>query len=163
MGGTTPIPGPRAPTGGDAAPRDAATHPTYREPMAIGDDSGLDDGRVLVRGDLVVEVPARCVRVADRPVPLTRSEFEILVALAERAGQPVSKDELAVAVAVHGPHAVPTPTDADRRSIEVHMANLRRKLAAGSGDRTAISTVRGLGYRLTPEVRVPEQRDGTAG
>lgn len=131
--------------------------------MAIGDDSGLDDGRVLVRGDLVVEVPARCVRVADRPVPLTRSEFEILVALAERAGQPVSKDELAVAVAVHGPHAVPTPTDADRRSIEVHMANLRRKLAEGSGDRTAISTVRGLGYRLTPEVRVPDQRDGTAG
>ncbi|TKR27495.1 winged helix-turn-helix transcriptional regulator [Cellulomonas hominis] len=131
--------------------------------MAIGDDSGLDDGRVLVRGDLVVEVPARCVRVADRQVPLTRSEFEILVALAERAGQPVSKDELAVAVAVHGPHAVPTPTDADRRSIEVHMANLRRKLAEGSGDRTAISTVRGLGYRLAPEVRVPDQRDGTTG
>jgi DNA-binding response OmpR family regulator len=43
------------------------------------------------------------------------------------------------------------------------MANLRRKLAEGSGDRTAISTVRGLGYRLAPEVRVPDQRDGTAG
>lgn len=131
--------------------------------MAIGDFPGPDDGRVLVRGDLVVEVPARCVRVADRPVPLTRSEFEILVALAERAGTPVSKDDLAVAVAVHGPHAVPNPTDSDRRSIEVHMANLRRKLAAGVGDRGSISTVRGLGYRLAPEVRVPEQRDGGAG
>jgi DNA-binding response OmpR family regulator len=131
--------------------------------MASGDIPGPDDGRVLVRGDLVVEVPARCVRVADRPVPLTRSEFEILVALAERAGTPVSKDDLAVAVAVHGPHAVPTPTDADRRSVEVHMANLRRKLAEGVGDRGSISTVRGLGYRLVPEVLVPGQRDGSAG
>jgi len=131
--------------------------------MVIADGSGRDGGRVLVRGDLVVEVPARCVRVADRPLPLTRSEFEILVTLAERAGQPVSKDELAVAVAVHGPHAVPVPTDADRRSIEVHMANLRRKLARTGGDRSAISTVRGLGYRLAPEVRVPDQRDGSAG
>jgi DNA-binding response OmpR family regulator len=131
--------------------------------MAIGEIPGPDDGRVLVRGDLVVEVPARCVRVADRPVPLTRSEFEILVALAERAGTPVSKDDLAVAVAVHGPHAVPSPTDADRRSIEVHMANLRRKLAEGVGDRGSISTVRGLGYRLVPEVLVPGQRDGDAG
>jgi DNA-binding response OmpR family regulator len=131
--------------------------------MVIGDIPGPDDGRVLVRGDLVVEVPARCVRVADRPVPLTRSEFEILVALAERAGTPVSKDDLAVAVAVHGPHAVPNPTDADRRSIEVHMANLRRKLAEGVGDRGSISTVRGLGYRLVPEVLVPGQRDGSAG
>jgi DNA-binding response OmpR family regulator len=131
--------------------------------MAIGEIPGPDDGRVLVRGDLVVEVPARCVRVADRPVPLTRSEFEILVALAERAGTPVSKDDLAAAVAVHGPHAVPNPTDADRRSIEVHMANLRRKLAEGVGDRGSISTVRGLGYRLVPEVLVPGQRDGDAG
>ncbi len=128
--------------------------------MATGTDPGPPDGRVLVRGDLVVEVPARCVRVADRPVPLTRSEFEILVALAERAGQPVSKDELALAVAVHGPHAVPSPTDADRRSIEVHMANLRRKLADQVGERGGISTVRGLGYRLAPELRVPGQRDG---
>jgi DNA-binding response OmpR family regulator len=130
--------------------------------MAIEETPGQDDGRVLVRGDLVVEVPARCVRVADRPVPLTRSEFEILVTLAERAGHPVSKDELALAVAVHGPHAVPSPTDADRRSIEVHMANLRRKLAEEVGDRGSISTVRGLGYRLTPEVHVPGQRDGAA-
>jgi DNA-binding response OmpR family regulator len=127
--------------------------------MATGTGPG-QDGPVLVRGDLVVEVPARCVRVADQPVALTRSEFEILVALAERPGQPVSKDELALAVAVHGPHAVPSPTDADRRSIEVHMANLRRKLADRVGERGAISTVRGLGYRLTPEVRVPRQRDG---
>lgn len=129
-------------------------------PMVIPDPLRPDDDRVLRRGDLVVEVPARCVRVAGRQVPLTRSEFEILVALAERAGQPVSKDELVHAVAVHGPHAVPVPTDADRRSIEVHMANLRRKLADGTGDRGAISTVRGLGYRLEPEVRASGEDDG---
>ncbi|MFF1531053.1 winged helix-turn-helix domain-containing protein [Cellulomonas sp. NPDC058312] len=129
--------------------------------MTTGAGPGRTGGQTLVRGDLVVEVPARCVRVADEPVELTRSEFEILVALAERAGQPVSKDELAVAVAVHGPHAVPSPTDADRRSIEVHMANLRRKLADRFGRRGGISTVRGLGYLLAPDPRVPAQRDAT--
>lgn len=127
--------------------------------MTTGAGPGRADGQTLVRGDLVVEVPSRSVRVGDEPVPLTRSEFEILVALAERAGQPVSKDELAVAVAVHGPHAVPRPTDADRRSIEVHMANLRRKLADLVGQRGGISTVRGVGYRLAPDLRVPAQRD----
>lgn len=128
----------------------------------MGSQESGDDGRVLRRGDLVVEVPARCVRIGDRAVSLTRSEFEILTLLAERAGQPVSKDELALAVAVHGPHAVPTPTDADRRSIEVHMTNLRRKLADGVGELDAIGTVRGVGYRLVPEVRVPQPRDGDA-
>lgn len=131
--------------------------------MSIPEPFRPDDARVLRRGDLVVEVPARCVRVGNRPVPLTRSEFEILVALAERAGQPVSKDELVLAVSTHGPHVVPVPTDADRRSIEVHMANLRRKLADETGDRSVISTVRGLGYRLAPEVHGPGPRDGDAG
>ncbi len=142
-----------AAVGASTRPPAMAGHevPTYRGVMAP--TAPQDDARVLRRGDLVVEVPARCVRVGDRPVSLTRSEFEILVALAERAGQPVSKDELVLAVAVHGPHAVPVPTDADRRSIEVHMANLRRKLAESTGDRGVISTVRGLGYRLDPEVR----------
>ncbi|HEY0187829.1 MAG TPA: winged helix-turn-helix domain-containing protein [Cellulomonas sp.] len=122
-------------------------------PGDVGDD--LDPGPVLRRGDLVVEVPSRCVRVQDRPVPLTRSEFEILVVLAERAGTPVSKDALARAI---GPHAhgmpldVPTTT-ADRRNIEVHMANLRRKLDAVGLAPRWIVTVRGVGYRLAREVR----------
>lgn len=126
----------------------------------MGGDGGTGQLPVLRRGDLVVEVPARCVRVRDRPVTLTRSEFEILTLLAERAGQPVSKDELARAV---GPQAGgrPTgadPTDADRRNIEAHVANLRRKIGDGREHPRWISTVRGVGYRLAAEPRVPSPR-----
>ncbi|HEY0215611.1 MAG TPA: winged helix-turn-helix domain-containing protein [Cellulomonas sp.] len=133
----------------------------------LADGSGSDDagpGRVLRRGDLVVEVPARCVRVQDHSVPLTRSEFEILVVLAERAGSTVSKDELARAVGPrsHGVALQTSPTDADRRNIEVHMANLRRKLGEGGVEPRWIATVRGAGYRLAREVRVPPSWHRTA-
>jgi DNA-binding response OmpR family regulator len=123
----------------------------------VADDAAdePENGPVLRRGDLVVEVPARCVRVQDRSVPLTRSEFEILVVLAERAGTPVSKDDLARAVGprAHGIPLQTAPTAADRRNIEVHMANLRRKLDEGGLEPRWIATVRGVGYRLAREVR----------
>jgi DNA-binding response OmpR family regulator len=117
-------------------------------------------GPVLRRGDLVVDVPARCVQVQGRPVPLTRSEFEILALLAERAGSPVPKDDLARAVGprAHGVPLQTVATPADRRNIEVHMANLRRKLDEGGLDPRWIVTVRGIGYRLSREVRAQDSR-----
>ena len=41
-------------------------------------------------------------------------------------------------------------TDADRRSVEVHVANLRRKLGDGPTTPRWIRTVRGVGYRFDP-------------
>ncbi|TFD22249.1 winged helix family transcriptional regulator [Cryobacterium sp. TMS1-13-1] len=39
-------------------------------------------------------------------------------------------------------------TDSDRRSLEVHVANVRRKIGRTSSGAERIETVRGVGYRL---------------
>lgn len=91
---------------------------------------------------LVVDAPARRVHVHGQEIHLTRSEFDILHALARRPGIPVSKDELARTLGTEH------PTPSARRGIEVHLANLRRKIGDGREHPAWIRTVRGRGYLL---------------
>jgi two-component system alkaline phosphatase synthesis response regulator PhoP len=80
----------------------------------------------------------REVRVADRPIVTTATEFEILHYLAQHAGWVFTRNQLLDAV--HGPdHPV---TD---RSIDVVIVGLRKRLGK-HGD--LIETVRGVGYRF---------------
>jgi len=44
-------------------------------------------------------------------------------------------------------------SEADERSVEVHMGNLRKKLGDSAQDPRWLQTVRGVGYRLAPERR----------
>ena len=86
-----------------------------------------------------------------QPVELTRSEFELLLALVEERRRVISKNELALRL--RGGHAGEYVLDADRRAVEVHMANLRRKLSDPVNSPRFIETVRGVGYRLTHSLR----------
>lgn len=71
-----------------------------------------------------------------------------LAALATSAGRVVSKTEL-VRVLWGEDYDTGTPvTDADRRSVEVHLANLRRKIGDPTTSPRWIRTVRGVGYRF---------------
>lgn len=90
--------------------------------------------------DLVIDRDRRTVRRGIRTVPTTPLEFELLVYLGERAGAPVSRDELLESVWHHDP-TEPTNT------VEVFVSNLRRKLEAG-GEARLLRTVRGSGYAL---------------
>ncbi|MEU2198695.1 response regulator transcription factor [Isoptericola sp. NPDC019482] len=102
----------------------------------------------LVADGLVVDVPGRVVHVDGAEVPLTRSEFDLLAALAGAPGRVLAKDAL-VRVLWGETYDVGTPvTEADRRSVEVHLANLRRKLGDDPGAPRWIRTVRGVGYRF---------------
>jgi DNA-binding response OmpR family regulator len=59
----------------------------------------------------------------------------------------ISKD--ALALELRGDYATSGyVSDADRRAVEVHMANLRRKLNDQVGSPRYVETVRGVGYRL---------------
>jgi len=79
---------------------------------------------------------------------LTRSEFDILAELLASRRLVRSKTELALALRGVDQGYV---SDADTRAIEVHMANLRRKLGESPSRPRWIETVRGAGYRLTAE------------
>jgi len=88
-------------------------------------------------GTLVVDRRTRRVLLHDEELMLTPKEFDLLAALAEDPGAACSRQHLLDVV--WDPHWYgPTKT------VDVHVANLRRKL----GDAGWIETVRGVGYRL---------------
>lgn len=78
-------------------------------------------------------------------LPLTSHEFRLLVALAQRPGRVLTRDQILDLVA----NRQWAPFD---RSIDVLVGKLRRKLDDGGGDRL-IKTVRGEGYVFTPPLR----------
>ena len=87
--------------------------------------------------------------VDGRDVELTRSEFEILADLLVAGRRVRAKSDLALMLR-GGQYAVSDfVSDSDARAIEVHMANLRRKLGESPSQPRWIETVRGVGYRLT--------------
>jgi len=82
-------------------------------------------------------------------VDLTRSEFDILLELLHAAGRVVSKTQLALVVRGERGMTSDFISEHDTRAIEVHVANLRRKLGESPSEPRWIETVRGVGYRLT--------------
>lgn len=81
---------------------------------------------------------------------LTRSEFDILVDLMTSGRRVVSKGDLALML--RGDRHIGASdyvSEHDARAIEVHIANLRRKLGDSATHPRWIETIRGVGYRLT--------------
>ena len=98
-------------------------------------------GRRFDGGRLELHAEARAVRVGDAPVELTRSEFDLLAALAARPGRVYSRFELVTRVqgADH---------EGYERTIDAHVKNLRRKLGEDSRAPRYVVTVTGVGYKL---------------
>lgn len=94
--------------------------------------------------DLTIDVGARVVRQGDDEVDLTGIEFDILAALARRAGRVVPRDALLEA-AGRGDVVV------SDRTVDVHISHLRQKLHEDPRAPRLIKTVRGVGYVLSRE------------
>ena len=91
----------------------------------------------LAHGDVELDGDARTVAVAGRAVDLTSREFDLLAALLSHPNVVLSRDRL-LQLAWGGEFAAGT------RTVDVHVAQLRRKL-----DRPdLIETVRGIGYKV---------------
>jgi two-component system OmpR family response regulator len=88
-------------------------------------------------GDAAVDLGRREVRVGGRVVDCTGKEFELLRYLAENRGRALSRQQILDGVWGFGWYG-------DARTVDVHVAQVRKKL----GDSVAITTVRGVGYRL---------------
>ena len=92
-------------------------------------------------GDLVVDERTRTATLAGRPLELARKEFDLLLALASRAGEVVTKRELLAEVwqQAYG---------GSERSVDVHLSWLRRKLGETAAEPRYLHVVRGVGVRL---------------
>jgi DNA-binding response OmpR family regulator len=98
----------------------------------------------LVVRDIVIDVPARDVRVAGAVVELTGIEFDILVTLARRPGRVVPRDTLLS-------QAGRDDVTVGDRTVDVHVSHLRRKLGDDPRAPRIIKTVRGVGYVLAKD------------
>lgn len=96
---------------------------------------GFDGGR------LVIDRETREVSVDGTPAPLTRSEFDLLLALALRPGRVFSRYELVTRVQGYD-------YEGYERAIDVHVKNLRKKLGEDPKAPRYVLTVTGVGYKF---------------
>jgi DNA-binding response OmpR family regulator len=94
---------------------------------------------VLRFGSLEIDQDARTVTVGGQVCELTSYQFDLLLALAERAGRVLSRDQIMEAVRGR-------ELDAFDRSIDVHMGRIRAAIELDVKNPKRILTVRGVGY-----------------
>lgn len=105
--------------------------------------SGGDPVRAeVVVGGLVIDAAARSAALDEEPLDLSRREFDLLLLLATRAGEVVSKREILSEVwqQVYG---------GGERTVDVHLSWLRRKLGETAAHPRYLHSVRGVGVRLS--------------
>ncbi len=96
------------------------------------------DSKPIHRGDLMIDPISREAHVASRTLGLRTQEFDLLLTLAEQPGRVFSREQLlqlAWGFDFYG----------QTRTVDVHIAHLRKKLEGGS---VKIETVTGVGYKL---------------
>ncbi|GAA1157579.1 response regulator transcription factor [Nocardioides aquiterrae] len=99
-----------------------------------------EDPRVVV-GDLVVDPVSRTAQLEGRELTLNRKEFDLLLALASRAGEVVTKRQLLADV-------WQMPWGGADRTVDVHLSWLRRKLGETAAEPRYLISVRGVGVKL---------------
>jgi len=100
--------------------------------------------RTVVVGALVLDPAERTARFRGRELGLTSYEFSLLLALAERAGRVLSREQLMEL-------AKGSIEESFDRSIDVHVSRLRQKLGDDPRRPALIKTVRGVGYQYARE------------
>lgn len=96
-------------------------------------------------GDIVIDSDARTVERSGVDVPLTPKEFDLLVALVRREGAVASRSDLLSEVWRYANTRVMT------RTVDIHIAELRRKLEDDPSNPRFVLTVRKAGYRIRNE------------
>jgi two-component system alkaline phosphatase synthesis response regulator PhoP len=97
------------------------------------------ESKPLHLGDVTVDPARREVTVAGQPVRLRAKEFDLLQAFAEHKGLVLTREQLLSRVWGYDFYG-------ETRTVDVHVAHLRKRLAASAGVR--IETITGVGYKL---------------
>jgi DNA-binding response OmpR family regulator len=99
--------------------------------------NGAPPPEVVQAGNVTIDAGRREVRIGDEIVDLTTKEFDLLRFLAERPGLALSRQQILDGVWGYDWYG-------DPRTVDVHIAQVRKKIAGA----VEIRTVRGIGYRL---------------
>lgn len=105
--------------------------------------AAVDRADTIVDGDLTVDVAGRRAFLGDRELTLRTKEFDLLVTLLRHRGTAMTREDLMAEV--WDEHWFgPTKT------LDVHIAAVRRRLGEEPGSPSRITTLRGVGYRWEP-------------
>jgi DNA-binding response OmpR family regulator len=102
-------------------------------------DGAAPAAKLLRFGSLEIDRDARTVTVGGQSAELTSYQFDLLIALAERAGRVLTRDQIMEAVRGR-------ELEAFDRSIDVHMGRIRAAIEVDAKNPKRILTVRGVGY-----------------
>jgi two-component system OmpR family response regulator len=113
--------------------------------VAVADAAPAPDPTsALGCSDLTLDRSSREVLVGGEEIDLTRTEFDLLAHLVSNPGVVVAREDLMRAV--WASEFVPDSTHV----VDVHLANLRRKLRRAAASNEWIRTIRGVGFRFDP-------------
>jgi hypothetical protein len=145
--GTRPMVGYLVLVPADSVPPPVAAVPAPRSPAPVAPVAPVAQSAQPVRSarGIGVDLDRRVAHVDGRPLELTYLEFELLAHLTQHPHRVHSRDQLVTAVWGYD-HV------GDGRTVDVHVARLRRKL--GVAYRDSIVTVRRVGYKYAPNVRI---------
>ena len=103
----------------------------------------------LVVGGLRIDPRKRLVNLDGMPIDLSRKEFDLLLALAQRPGEVITKRELLADVWRQS-------YGGGDRTVDVHLSWLRRKLGETAANPRYLHSVRGVGVRLAAPETSPD-------
>lgn len=107
---------------------------------------GLQQARTIRLANIEIDTENLSARRGDEEIAFTKREMEVLTYLAQNSDRPVSRDELLLKVWGYA-----RDLGIETRTVDIHVAKLRRKIEADPGAPESLVTVRGAGYRLLTE------------
>ncbi len=104
---------------------------------------GQEMARTLSIGGIEIDTDNLCGLKDGNEITFTKREIEVLSYLSQNSDRPVSRDELLSKVWGYARNL-----DIETRTVDIHIAKLRRKIEADNKTPELLITVRGAGYRL---------------
>ncbi|MEW8355065.1 MAG: response regulator transcription factor [Candidatus Thiodiazotropha sp.] len=109
-------------------------------------DSGADQHRIQLGDAVAIDIRNLSGTRQDQPLTFTRREMEIIEYLYHHRERPVPREELLNKVWGYAKNA-----EIETRTVDIHIAKLRRKIEPNAAEPQFLTTVRGAGYRLLVE------------
>lgn len=105
--------------------------------------AGIERARTISLPNITIDTENLSGSGESGDVPFTRREMEVLTYLAQHHDRPVSREELLAKVWGYG-----KDLEIETRTVDIHIAKIRRKIEEVPSEPGNLVTVRGAGYRL---------------
>jgi len=109
-------------------------------------NAGIEQARTISLHNMEIDTENLLGRAGNDEVSFTRREIDVLGYLARHSDRPISRDELLIKVWGYARNL-----DIETRTVDIHIAKLRRKIESDPKTPKNLITVRGAGYRLMIE------------